>query len=118
MKTKVASFDLASPAAVWGLDNYRSAWIVVRSGAAVLGILRVGVAGRNGLSAASLRQLARDEFTENAAAPEGPAVDAPVSIVVCTRNRPHSLRRCLHAIGRLDYPQYEVVVVDNGSATN
>jgi glycosyltransferase involved in cell wall biosynthesis len=39
----------------------------------------------------------------------------PISVVVCTRDRPESLARCLVALGQLDYPDYEVVVVDNAS---
>lgn len=37
------------------------------------------------------------------------------SVVVCTRDRPLSLERCLGSLSRLDYPDFEVVVVDNGS---
>ena len=39
----------------------------------------------------------------------------PISVIVCTRDRPLSLERCLEALARLDYPDYEVVVVDNCS---
>jgi glycosyltransferase involved in cell wall biosynthesis len=39
----------------------------------------------------------------------------PISVVACTRDRPLSLERCLQALAQLDYPDYEVVVVDNGS---
>lgn len=37
------------------------------------------------------------------------------SVVVCTRDRPALLERCLSAVGALDHPSYEVIVVDNGS---
>ena len=36
-----------------------------------------------------------------------------VTVAVCTRDRPASLRRCLDALCRLDYIRYEMVVVDN-----
>jgi glycosyltransferase involved in cell wall biosynthesis len=39
----------------------------------------------------------------------------PITVVVCTRDRPQSLKACLNALSRLDYPEYEVVVVDNAS---
>jgi glycosyltransferase involved in cell wall biosynthesis len=39
----------------------------------------------------------------------------PISVVVCTRDRPFSLERCLEALAQVDYPSYEVVVVDNAS---
>ncbi len=40
---------------------------------------------------------------------------SPISVLVCTRDRPQSLERCLRSLGELDYPSYEVVVVDNCS---
>lgn len=36
-----------------------------------------------------------------------------VGVVVATRDRPDSLLRCLRSLERLDYPRFEVVVVDN-----
>jgi glycosyltransferase involved in cell wall biosynthesis len=39
----------------------------------------------------------------------------PISVVVCTRDRVHLLERCLHSLCALDYPEFEVVVVDNCS---
>jgi glycosyltransferase involved in cell wall biosynthesis len=35
------------------------------------------------------------------------------SVVVCTRNRPTQLDQCLASLAALDYPAYDVVVVDN-----
>lgn len=34
-------------------------------------------------------------------------------MVVCTRDRPQQLDQCLASLSRLDYPDYEVLVVDN-----
>jgi cellulose synthase/poly-beta-1,6-N-acetylglucosamine synthase-like glycosyltransferase len=39
----------------------------------------------------------------------------PVSVVVCTYNGGRTLEQCLRSLRRLDYPQYEVIVVDDGS---
>ncbi|MCL4402903.1 MAG: glycosyltransferase family 2 protein, partial [Acidobacteria bacterium] len=39
----------------------------------------------------------------------------PVSVIVCTRDRPLSLESCLRALAELDYPSYEVLVIDNCS---
>jgi glycosyltransferase involved in cell wall biosynthesis len=39
----------------------------------------------------------------------------PVTVIVCTRDRLLLLHRCLTSLVRLDYPEYEVVVVDNAS---
>jgi GT2 family glycosyltransferase len=38
-----------------------------------------------------------------------------ISVVVCTYNGRRTLARCLEALDRLDYPDYEVIVVDDGS---
>ena len=35
------------------------------------------------------------------------------SVVICTRDRPEDLDRCLSALSRLDYPTFEILVVDN-----
>jgi glycosyltransferase involved in cell wall biosynthesis len=36
-------------------------------------------------------------------------------VIVCTRNRAATLRRCLEHISKLEYPNFTVLVVDNGS---
>lgn len=41
-----------------------------------------------------------------------------VTVVVCTRDRPEDIDRCLAAINKLDYPALDVLVVDNAPATN
>lgn len=38
------------------------------------------------------------------------------TVVICTRNRPRLLRRCLEALARVDIP-HEVLVIDNASET-
>jgi glycosyltransferase involved in cell wall biosynthesis len=35
------------------------------------------------------------------------------SVVVCTRHRPALLARCLESLAQLEYPSYELIVVDN-----
>lgn len=40
-----------------------------------------------------------------------------VSVVVCTRDRTEELQRCLAGLLLLDYPRYEIVVVDNAPRT-
>lgn len=41
-----------------------------------------------------------------------------ISVVVVTRNRSTSLVRTLKSLRQLDYPSYEIIVVDNGSVDN
>jgi glycosyltransferase involved in cell wall biosynthesis len=64
---------------------------------------------RNGIAAgrAPCRE-ARDRFL----------VSAPLaSVVVPTRDRPDWLADCLRSLIRLEYPRYEIIVVDNAPAT-
>lgn len=42
----------------------------------------------------------------------------PISVVLCTRDRPDDLARALASITALDYPDFEVVVVDNAASTD
>jgi GT2 family glycosyltransferase len=43
-----------------------------------------------------------------------PTTQTPfISVVVATRERPHSLAACLDSLARIDYPDYEIIVVDN-----
>jgi len=54
----------------------------------------------------SLPGCRREAAAVHAAAP-------PVTVIVATRERPHQLAACLDSLAQLDYPDYEVVVVDN-----
>ncbi|UGS35714.1 hypothetical protein DSM104329_02109 [Capillimicrobium parvum] len=55
----------------------------------------------------------RDAFAQ---VPLEPSSDLPrVSVVVCTHNGAATLDDCLRALAELDYPDYEVIVVDDGS---
>ncbi len=48
--------------------------------------------------------------------PFSPTLPWPrVSVVVCTYNGARTIRDCLKGLGRLEYPDYEVIVVDDGS---
>ena len=45
--------------------------------------------------------------------------DLPVvTVAVCTRDRPEDMKRCLAAISQLDYPNLDILVVDNASKTD
>ena len=54
-----------------------------------------------------------DPVTESDARPVLP----PVSVVICTRDRPDQLAGALESVLALEYPDYEVVVVDNAPRT-
>ena len=41
-----------------------------------------------------------------------------VSVVVCAYNAAATLRECLNSLMRVDYPDYEVILIDDGSTDN
>jgi GT2 family glycosyltransferase len=58
--------------------------------------------------AAVRRAFAATPFRPDAVLPR-------VSVVVCTFNGAQTLRECLDGLGAVDYPDYEVIVVNDGS---
>jgi glycosyltransferase involved in cell wall biosynthesis len=45
--------------------------------------------------------------------------DAPfISVVICTRDRPEQIKKCLNRLREQEYPRYEVVVVDNAPTSD
>ena len=51
--------------------------------------------------------------------PRPPLPGAPlVSVIVCTFNGAPTLAGCLDSLGKIDYPSYEIILVDDGSTDN
>jgi GT2 family glycosyltransferase len=56
---------------------------------------------------------------DNAALPHRPLPAYPfVSIIVCSYNGAKTLAECLDSLGKIDYPHYEIILVDDGSTDN
>ncbi len=53
--------------------------------------------------------------TLNGVCPPRPAKMPLVSVVICAYNAERTMRDCLESLRRLDYPNFEVVIVDDGS---
>ena len=74
------------------------------------------------LAAAARRDLPDEIRAAREAGPAPRALEgaAPplISVVIATRERPHILARALGSAVALDYPRFEVVVVDNAPATD
>ena len=51
----------------------------------------------------------------DSSSPELLTASPRVSVVVCTYNGGRTLRQCLESLEDLDYPDYEVIVIDDGS---
>lgn len=41
-----------------------------------------------------------------------------VSVIICTRNRPEQLERCLRSLQNLSHPPHEIIVVDNAPSSD
>lgn len=126
MATKIIEHDLCGePRDLTGLEAYSHLLVLVRWRGRVLGQLRLE-AGDGTISAGSLRRAAHLKFggaitsrlagdlVYGAAPPAGVRPENPSSsIVVCTRDRPEDLQRCLAAACSFAGPGTEVLVVDN-----
>ncbi len=100
--------------------GYRRAKLLVRSAAGPLGFVEVAVsegevefaelaARVDGLRPAPARQTAAEAREDDAIA---------VTVVVCTRDRPAMLSVALESILAVDYPNFDVIVVDNAATTD
>jgi len=112
--------DLEVPA------GYGAARVLIRARGRPLGWLTIWSPRSRRIPAAELRNAIAEQFGPGAwmalldytgdAETEAAQRDGscpPITVVVCTRNRPEMLADCLRALLELDYPEYEVIVVDN-----
>ena len=116
-RTQVAQFDLRAPDHVWNLEGFDSLQLLVRGAGVPLANIRLPL--RKGTAVLSAEALLAEVESRGLRHDDSIALakhsTQPVSVIVCTRDRPHALRRCLQALERLDYRDFEVVVVDNAS---
>lgn len=109
----VVELDLAACDDIDVTTTARLARVLVRSSSEPIAVVEVGV--RDGV----VRRTDVERALLGGEWPEAPSTDLrdvttpPMTVVVCTRERPEDLRRCLASLCRLRYPTFEVVVVDN-----
>ncbi|MFP3462264.1 glycosyltransferase [Arthrobacter globiformis] len=91
-------------------EGYSRARLLVREGLSVRGFVDVqargGILDRRALEAAAASLPAAEPVPDSAPTPA-------ITVVICTRDRAEMLRESLSAVLRLDYPTFDVVVVDN-----
>jgi O-antigen biosynthesis protein len=67
----------------------------------------------------AVRMLSAGEFLPfvslNGSCPPLPAVQPMVSVVICAYNAERTMLPCLESLRRLQYPNFEVIIVDDGS---
>ncbi|RJT94882.1 glycosyltransferase family 2 protein [Arthrobacter frigidicola] len=96
-------------------DGYRRARLLIRQGRSVRGFVDVETSG--GVLDRSVLEEAIGSLP--AAPPSRPRSIAPtITVVVCTRDRAPMLRPALRAILALNYPNFDVIVVDNAATTD
>ncbi|MBC7725642.1 MAG: glycosyltransferase [Burkholderiaceae bacterium] len=96
-------------------DGYHHARLLVRDGASVRGFVDVAVV--DGTVSGDELLAAISELPQSE--PRADVAELPsITVVVCTRDRAAHLRTALGAILRLDYPDFDVVVVDNAGRTS
>lgn len=132
MASQIVQIDLCKPLPAVAIDRrYSAVWMLVRFGPQPLGWLRCLTRdyGTN-IPSQRLGELIADQlWTQLRDAgklapdalypPQATSSELPlISVVVCTRDRADKLDRQLRSIGRLDYPKFEAIVIDNAPRTS
>jgi glycosyltransferase involved in cell wall biosynthesis len=124
MPTKILDLELSKGVRpVWGIEGYDGLSVLVRYRRRPIGWIYIAGLCQPVVSAERLREAIADQlgwelvvavlgeqFSAQAASSKPLA---PISVVVCTRDRTDSLKCCLQALLALDYAHYEIIVVDN-----
>lgn len=95
-------------------EGYTRARLLVMAAGTPRGFVEVPIAG----GAISAEQLRAATATLPAAQVQQDVPLPPVSVVLCTRDRAEQLRVALASLLVADYPDFEVVVVDNAPRTS
>ncbi|ORA02102.1 glycosyltransferase family 2 protein [Mycolicibacterium bacteremicum] len=91
-------------------EGYRRARILLRDGSQPVDFVEADIVGD--AVTLDLPRPTRDPDVSTA------AVLPPISVVLCTRERPEDLAGALASLSTLDYPDFEIIVVDNAPVTD
>lgn len=94
---------------------FHRARLLIWSGEALSGTIEVPIT--NGSVSRSDVDTAIAELPGAAATSPVPTALPPASVVLCTRDRPVHLGNALRSLLQLDYPEFDVLVVDNNPAS-
>ena len=103
-----------------GLDRFVAVEALVRHRGVPVGWVRIPVTNGTCSAADVASALARFTGETDTAVADATPNDAwpPVTVVVCTRDRPEELSRCLDSLEAMDHRPHEVLVVDNAPTTD
>nr|WP_314144567.1 glycosyltransferase [uncultured Rhodococcus sp.] len=106
--------DLPASILLMDADGYSRARLLARFGLDPVGFVEL-VIDNGRVSTAELR-ASTDELRSSAdTAP--PSILPPMTVVICTRDRVDHLRGAVASVLAVEYPDFELVVVDNASTT-
>jgi GT2 family glycosyltransferase len=95
---------------------YGGAWILACRSGRPVGVVEIPLRGTR-ISVAELEHALRDQLKGQRPSeprdPGPPALPFASVVVPTTFSRPDRLRRCMECLSALDYPEHEVIVVDN-----
>lgn len=122
--TQVCSDTAPSSILLAQSGGYRQARFLVKDEGVLIGFVNVPITARR--QSVDTEVLRAEIASLRAAAAERPGLrlgatspDRPhVTVVICTRDRVQSLGSALSSVLRVTYPNFDVVVVDNASATD
>lgn len=125
MAAQIFQIDLAEQLQPLQLrKKYAAGWILIRYNRRPIGWVKVRRTSTGGvITPDRVQQLAGEQIgvqvfdairaEANDGALSKGAHTPPISVLVCTREHPEVLDRQLQSLATLDYPSYEVVVIDN-----
>ncbi|MBX7454662.1 glycosyltransferase family 2 protein [Mycolicibacterium sp. 3033] len=99
-----------------GASGFARARLLVRADGGPLGFVTLDVADET-VDAARLRAAAA-ALPRPSAPPARPDRLPAITVVICTRDRVSMLQTALDSVRALDYPDLEIIVVDNAAATD
>jgi GT2 family glycosyltransferase len=116
-QAKVVSIDVDEAPGDIALERgYRELWLLARRKDTPLGWIRIPVPpGAPVVPAPVYRASLPSAWTSGVAdrPADIPGPTPPISVIVCTRDRPAWLQRCLESAQCIRYPTWELIVVDN-----
>ncbi len=110
--------QLASAEPLGDTTGYRSARLLVRVGGHPVGEIHLPL--QDGSPTADLlRRVVKDQLGDDLPVAVVAATELPsATVVIATRDRADSLRRCLDSLAHSSHPSYDVVVVDSAPSTD
>ncbi|MGH2522411.1 MAG: glycosyltransferase family 2 protein [Anaerolineales bacterium] len=118
MATFVADIELSATLPTLGpLNGAQSVLALVRWQGRPIGLIRVEAEGDHALPAQLMVAIASQVARPRHLTTPPTGTFQPVSVVVCTHERPDDLARCLDALAPIARAGHEVLVVDNAPRT-